>query len=106
MLLQVLRSTTRDGVQIEVVGEMDYESAPRVLSAVIDAVHARPHVVVLDLHQVGYMDSAGLAEVVRAHRVVDHAGGHLVVSGASAMVRRLFETTGVDRVVDLDGAAD
>jgi len=89
-------------VVITVVGEMDIENAPRVLSAVIEATQAAPEVVVLDLAGVDYIDSSGLSEVLRAHRFTGSSGCRLSVRAATAQVRRLFATTGVDRVVALD----
>lgn len=97
-----LRSRPDRTVVITVEGEMDLVSAPRVLTAVIEATHSAPELVVLDLAGVGYIDASGLSEVVRAHRFTGWSGCRLSVRGATAQVRHLFATTGVDRVVPLD----
>src|SRR3954453_4711078 len=89
-------------VLITVVGEMDIANASRLLSAVIEATQAAPQLVVLDLSRVDYMDSSGLSEVLRAQHFAGSSGCGLRIRGATPAVRRLFVTTGVDQVVDLD----
>jgi anti-anti-sigma factor len=54
-----------------------------------------PPPLVVDLSQVTFLDSTGIRELILAEQALAHRGGRLVVHGASGVVRRCLETTGV-----------
>jgi anti-anti-sigma factor len=56
--------------------------------------------VVLDLARLTLCDAAGISAVLRTHRFVTATGGCLVICGASGLVRRVFNITGVDTALD------
>jgi anti-sigma B factor antagonist len=89
--LQVNRREGSDGdVLLEIAGEVDLASAPLFrakLSAAIEDTHG---LIILDLGEVTFMDSAGIDEMVRAR---EHAGGRLRVSALHPSVRRVLEMT-------------
>jgi anti-sigma B factor antagonist len=53
---------------------------------------------VLNLHDVSYMDSAGLGQLVTAYTTVMTAGGNLRLLSPGPRVRRLLEITKLDSV--------
>ncbi|MFC5288149.1 STAS domain-containing protein [Actinokineospora guangxiensis] len=76
-------------------GEVDYLTAPR-LAAVFDALPVTEGTTVeVDLAEVPYCDSAGLAVLVRALHRVTRAGGRLRLVAVDPRVRRTLETTGL-----------
>lgn len=90
-------SRTADGVvTVVIAGEMDVAVGPKV-EAEIDAAIAAPGVrgVVVDLTQVAFMDSAGIATLIRGHRRAGQAHVDYRVVGANGMVRRVLDLTGV-----------
>jgi stage II sporulation protein AA (anti-sigma F factor antagonist) len=52
--------------------------------------------VVLDLHELTFMDSSGLGAIHRARQSALKEGGTLVVSRPNPMVARVLEITGLD----------
>ncbi len=50
---------------------------------------------VVDMSQVTFLDSTGIRELIVAERALEYGGGRLVVRGASGVVRRVLEVTGV-----------
>lgn len=58
-------------------------------------------VVILDLSQVSYIDSAGLGSVVNAHISCINAGRHLALVGISDRVRTLFRIARLEHVLDI-----
>jgi stage II sporulation protein AA (anti-sigma F factor antagonist) len=52
--------------------------------------------VVVDLHQLTFMDSSGLGAIHAARRMAIKDGGDLVVCRPSPMVYRVLEITGLD----------
>ena len=81
---------------IEVAGELDIATAPR-LCARLDATRAgrRPRLLV-DLTDVDFCDSTGLRALMGASTELRHAGGRLAVALLPAgAVARLFDVAGI-----------
>ncbi len=88
------------GVRITLVGEVDLATVPeldRLLDDLAQSEHSR---LLIDLTGVEFMDSTGLASLIRALHAADANGHRLTVRRGSPQVQRLFELTGlVDRLV-------
>jgi len=98
MDLQV-RSEVRGAWKVVVVsGELDAETVP-TLSEHLERV-AAGHVV-LDLADVKFMDSTGLALVVDWHRRLDADGGRFRLAGLRPAVHKLFRLTDLTGVVSI-----
>jgi anti-sigma B factor antagonist len=97
--LTITLESDPDGVRIVLVGEVDLATAPeldRVLDRLVSDGHGR---LLIDLHGVAFMDSTGLAAIMRALQTADVNGHRLAVRRGSPQVQRLFELTGfVDRL--------
>jgi anti-sigma B factor antagonist len=86
---------TSDG-EVEVVavsGEIDIASAPRLITGLNDAVGNCELPVVVDLTEVGFMDSTGLALLLNAHRRLSRRGKGFGVACGDGPVRRVFTIT-------------
>ena len=86
-----------DGVRlIEVFGELDLATAPRLCARLDAARGQRVRRVVVDLTGVDFCDSTGLRALMGASTELRHAGGKLaVVLLPDGGVARLFEVTGI-----------
>jgi anti-sigma B factor antagonist len=111
---QVLSSSRDDSVIVEVRGEIDLATAPELMRGVEAGLDAGPSGVrrlVIDLSDVGFLDSSGLNTLVRLRRLLDGRGiAFRLVSPADRAVRQVFEITELTKplhVVDsLDDALD
>ena len=54
---------------------------------------------VVDLTRTRFCDSAGIAALVEAHKRARAAGGQVLLAMSGAAVPRIFELTGIDRVI-------
>jgi anti-sigma B factor antagonist len=90
---------------IRLVGELDLGTAPRLRQA-IDA-HARDgRTIVVDLREVGFIDSMGLAALVGARRRAHARGARLQLVAAAAPVHVVFVLSGLHAIFDwVPGAA-
>jgi RND superfamily putative drug exporter len=89
------------GPQIVLAGELDLETA-RHLRAAVDEVGARADggTLVIDVRAVGFIDSSGIAELVRAQREARRRGGRLlVVRSPDTRVAQILAMTGMDRAL-------
>jgi stage II sporulation protein AA (anti-sigma F factor antagonist) len=93
--LDVARSE-RDGVQlVELAGELDLDSIAELDAVLAAASAGAPPRVCLDLTGLAFIDSSGLAAVIRAHIAAAESGGGLIVVAPAGTVRRTIETSGL-----------
>jgi len=86
---------------VRVRGEIDASSVDALrieLDGVVDA--GRAHVVV-DLRDVGFMDSSGLATLLTTRRRAQGLGGEIAVVCGEGVVRHVLELTGLDKVMPI-----
>jgi len=79
-------------------GELDTASRDAIEPALIAAVTSAS-AVVIDLRNLAFCDSCGLATFVAAKHEADARGTDLLISHLRPEVRRLFAISGVDRFV-------
>ena len=83
-----------NGVVLELRGELDLATVPIVQREMRQAKGFHD-LVVIDLRQVSFMDSAGLQLLLSLQKRMRERGGSLLVVQGSRQVRRLFELTGI-----------
>lgn len=89
-------AAARDGdLIIDLRGELDEVSAPRLWSCLEIELDQGPPRVVLDLSGVSYLSSAGVTVIVRLHRQLSANGAVLVVRSPSDTARRVLDLTGL-----------
>jgi anti-sigma B factor antagonist len=80
-------------------GELDAYVVPDLASAFAEAHGARS--VIADLERVSFMDSSALGHVVRAAHELEESGAELRFVLPNGAARRIFEITGLDRVLPI-----
>jgi anti-anti-sigma factor len=84
---------------VAVTGELDMNTAPELHDVLAAAIDAREVNLVLDLADLRFCDSAGLAVLVGAHNRLDADGRRLVVAAPTAAVARVLDLSGVSQVI-------
>ncbi len=97
--LQVTSHTSGSIHVLTPTGEIDHHTGDALRQA-LDAISTpRPRVVV-DLHQVTFMDSSGINILIAAHRALTDAGGRLRLARPTAPVLRTLTIVGIDTVIN------
>jgi anti-sigma B factor antagonist len=78
-------------------GDVDLESSPRVRAALLDCVGMRRGVLV-DLSEVSYIDSSGVASLVEAYQTARKSGTRFALVEVSEAAMRVLELARLDRV--------
>ena len=88
-------------------GEIDLHVSPTVTSTLNDVIDKKPERMVVDLSEVSYIDSAGLAALIQAMQKVESYGGKFMLAGLQETVRSIFEISRLDQVFQIfpDAAA-
>ena len=93
-------SSTPDGLVIALGGELDLASLPAVAAPLDDAFGRPEQPVVLDLADLTFLDSSGVALLVR---IANHFG-QVRTRSATEPVRRVIEVLGLAERFGLDAA--
>ena len=91
---------------IEVSGEIDVYTAPRLREALISLVEAGNYRLIVDMEGVEFLDSTGLGVLVGGlKRVRAHDGGIDLVC-TQGRILRIFRITGLSKVFDIYDSVD
>ena len=83
-------------------GELDHHAARETMETMEQWIEQTlPTKTVLDLSNLGFMDSSGIAVVIRAKRRMDALGGSLRVVNTPRQAARVLETAGLGKYIDL-----
>jgi len=92
--MQIDERTVGDVVVLNVTGEITLGVGEEMLRDKVNSLVAGgQHKLVFDLAQVPYIDSAGLAEIVRAYTTVTRLGGSLELINLSKKISDEFWST-------------
>ncbi len=94
MLLKIDTQTAGDTLNVTLAGEFDMGSVAAFRAAVEEAVEPWRRVVI-DMSDVGFMDSSGLQELVRLDNRARERGLEVIIAKPSLPVTRLLELTGL-----------
>jgi anti-sigma B factor antagonist len=97
--IQIEVSTGADGVPVVALrGELDFATAPVADASIAPLLADQPARVVFDLTGVTFLDSSGIAVLVRSA----HQAGTVAIRNPSTVVRRVIECTGLEETLHIE----
>jgi anti-sigma B factor antagonist len=109
---QASASEIEGGIRLlEVGGELDLSTATQLEEPLEEAVSSPEAAVLIDLTDCTFIDSTGIALIVRAWQRVDSGAGNggkgdLVLCCQNEQVRRVLEVTGLEHSLRVLGTRD
>ena len=91
-----------DGVTIQLHGELDMATAPRLGRVLDEALDTMPDAVRLDLSELTFVDSTGIRVLITACRRAKDQNCSVILHAPREHVLRTLKLTGVDRLIDID----
>jgi stage II sporulation protein AA (anti-sigma F factor antagonist) len=93
---------------ISVRGELDLSTAPELEGPLNQALESDEGSMLIDLSQCEFIDSTGIALIVRAWQQLDSGknGRALVLCSQNNQVRRVLEITGLELSIPVHGTRD
>ncbi|TQS74470.1 anti-sigma F factor antagonist [Ornithinibacillus gellani] len=88
---------------VRLAGELDHHESEMLRKSWKDMLyqHGVQHVIV-NLEDVTFMDSSGLGVILGRYKEVLQLGGKMVVCALSPSIKRLFEMSGLFKIVQLE----
>jgi anti-sigma B factor antagonist len=104
---EVRSEELEDGIRAFAVrGELDMNTAPDLEQRLDDALGNAGGSIMLDLSDCEFIDSTGIALIVRSWRQLSDGGYTLVLCCDNHQVRRLLEITGVEASISVHERRD
>ncbi len=101
MELSLATRTVADHAVLEVGGEVDVYTAPRLREQVTELIDGGARNVVVDLSRVDFLDSTGLGVLVGAHKRLRLVGGTFALVCAKESLLKVFRITALDQIIPL-----
>ena len=102
-----LKTRTQGPFQvIEVGGEVDVYTAPKLRESIVTAVDGGHNRLIVDVEQVDFLDSTGLGVLVGSLKRVRAEGGSLDIVCTHERILKIFDITGLDKVFGLHTSVD
>jgi anti-anti-sigma factor len=89
-------------VTVHPSGDIDYSSLEPLRQALLDARVAGVRDIIVDLTEVSFLDSQGLAVILFAHQRQRSVGGRLVLRDPSRDTLRLLHVTNLNNVIEVE----
>ena len=87
---------------VALTGEIDHHCAKEYIRSIAAKIEAYiPSVCVLDFQDVSFVDSSGIAVVINALRNMTQIEGRLLLTGLSPQPMRVFQASGIDKLVEI-----
>lgn len=96
--IEIKTERLNDAVVLRPVGDIDLSRAPSLRVQLGEVQRSRPMRLIVDLEEVPYMDSSGVATLVEAMQIARRNGSKLILCSMSHKVKGIFEIARLDMV--------
>lgn len=105
MGLQIDLEVKQDVLCIRLSGELDHHTAEALRSRITEAMDKYDILhLVMNLEKLSFMDSSGLGVILGRYKQIKMKKGEMVVCAISPAVKRLFEMSGLFKIVRLESS--
>ena len=106
MDLSLSTRTEGDRTIVEVGGEIDVYTAPRLREQLVDLVADGKYHLVVDMERVDFLDSTGLGVLVGGLKRVRNHDGSLQLVCNQEKILKIFRITGLTKVFPIHASVD
>lgn len=103
MTLEIRIEHYREAMIVRLKGELDHHSAAELKSRMEQMIEQEHiHHIILSLKELNFMDSSGLGVILGRYKQVANKGGQMIVCDCSPSVYRLFEMSGLFKILSIE----
>jgi anti-sigma B factor antagonist len=100
------RQVNETCVSLVLAGRLDAKNAPTIKETLAQFIERGNTHLIVDLGQVPFIDSAGLAALVSALKATRRVGGNVLLSSVQPQARTVFSLTMLDQVFGIHPSVD
>lgn len=107
MSLEMNMEIKQDVLCIRLSGELDHHSADELRKQAAAVIEENEiHHMILNLGQLSFMDSSGLGVILGRYKQIRQMNGEMIVCAISPAIQRLFEMSGLFKIIRLETTED
>lgn len=106
MNIKVIIEQVEESYVIKVFGEVDAYTVKVLQKKFAELEDIKGNHFVIDLAGVDYIDSTGLGVFIGFYKELNAQNGTLKIIGLNARLNRLFEITGLNKVMEIERVGD
>jgi anti-anti-sigma factor len=99
--LQIIERIAGRDTVLKLSGELDIAASSDIVRAVRHALRRQPRNVVVDLHDVAFIDLTGTRALIRCRRLAVAKESEMILARPSAAVQRMLVVSGLHAVFDV-----
>ena len=100
VILMIRTSYISGKLTVHMCGELDQHSAREFLEAINDAIDSMlPKELTLDMSELGFMDSSGIALIIKCNRKMLQLGGRMFIEAPTSQPLKVIDASGIDRII-------
>lgn len=104
--MKVLSSYKKGRLTLFLQGELDHHEAAAALRSITRTLDDYlPRDCVIDMGGLTFMDSSGIALILKVHRLMGETGGRAWVENAGRQPLKVIDASGIDRLIKITTAA-
>jgi len=104
--MNVQREDHDPAVLFIVEGQVDMHTSPALRKHLLQALKGRSSPIVVDLSNVSFIDSSGLATLIEALRGITKYGGKLRLVGLTPAVENVFRLSNLSSIFEIHDTRD
>jgi len=98
--MEICAKSTDRNLLLEISGELDHHGSREAIREVEQEIDAAlPRKLVLDMSGVTFMDSSGIALLLRVQRRMENLEGSMLVCHVPPQARRVLDAAGISRLI-------
>lgn len=103
--LEITVNHSEEGVLVRLQGRLGIDSSPDLRDRLLAMLRGQPSkVVIVDLTEVSYIDTSGIATLLEAFKIARNRHTTLRLNGLQDRMAHLFEVTGLTALFETGGA--
>lgn len=102
MNLNIALTENDNTTLVDLSGEIDIYTAPKLKEALIPLTKPEGHLLEINLSEVGYMDSTGLGIFISVLKSAREHKSHFKLMNLQDRVARLFSISGLTEIMDIE----
>ena len=98
--MKISTSLSDGHLTVSLEGELDHHQAKKAITAIEESINSRlPKSCVLDMEKLSFMDSSGIAVILKTYRLMNQISGKICVDNLQKQPLRVLDAAGIDRLI-------
>lgn len=103
MSLNIELEVKQDVLCVRLSGELDHHFADELRNQTVNAIESNNiRHIILNLEHLSFMDSSGLGVILGRYKQIKQLNGEMVVCAISPPIQRLFDMSGLFKIIRLE----